>query len=116
MLTLGHGARIFVAVQPVDGRKSYDTLAAVVTATLDRDPLSGDLFVFANKRRNRLAILLWQTDGYVLIRKRLEQGTFAIPHADATDMPLTATQLAMLLDGIDLAQTRPRKRYKRPGK
>ena len=116
MLTLGHGARIFVAVQPVDGRKSYDTLAAVVTATLDRDPLSGDLFVFANKRRNRLAILLWQTDGYVLIRKRLEQGAFAMPQTDATDMPLTATQLVMLLNGIDLAQTRPRKRYKRPEK
>ena len=82
MLSFGHGARIFVAVQSVDGRKSYDTFAAVVTATLERDPLSGDLFVFANKSRNRLAILLLQTDGYVLIRKRLEQGTFAMPQAN----------------------------------
>ncbi len=114
MLTLGLTGRIWLAVQPIDARKSFDTLAAVVTMTLGRDPLSGDLFVFLNKRRNRLKILAWHGDGFVLYLKRLEKGTFARPDATTTDITLSPTQLALLLGGIDLAHTRPRHRYNRP--
>lgn len=114
MLSLGLTGRIWLAVQPIDARKSFDTLAAVVTTTLGRDPLSGDLFVFVNKRRNRLKILAWQGDGYALFLKRLEKGTFALPDATTTDITLSPTQLALLLGGIDLTHTRPRKRYARP--
>ena len=115
MLTLGLTGRIWVAVAPVDARKSFDTLAAVVTAALGRDPLSGDLFVFANKKRDRLAILAWQGDGFALLRRRLEKGTFALPAAGDTSVAVTATQLAMILGGLDPAHARPRKRYNRPG-
>jgi transposase len=115
VLTLGLTGRIWVAVAPVDARKSFDTLAAVVTAALGRDPLSGDLFVFANKKRDRLAVLAWQGDGFALLRRRLEKGTFALPAAGGA-VAVTPTQLAMILGGLDPAHTRPRKRYARPGK
>jgi transposase len=73
MLTLGLTGRIWVCVQPVDGRKSFDGLSAVVTGQLSRDPLSGDLFVFKNKRGDRLKILAWQGDGFGLYLRRLER-------------------------------------------
>ena len=76
MLTLGLTGRIWVCLQPVDGRKSFDGLAAAVTAHLARDPLSGDLFVFRNRRGDRLKILAWQGDGFALYLRRQEQGTF----------------------------------------
>jgi transposase len=116
VLTLGLTGRIWVAVAPVDARKSFDTLAAVVTAALGRDPLSGDLFVFANKKRDRLAVLAWQGDGFALLRRRLEKGTFALPAATDGAVAVTPTQLAMILGGLDPAKTTPRKRYARLGK
>lgn len=66
MLTLGLSGRIWICVQPVDGRKSFDGLSAIVTSHLARDPLSGDLFVFRNRRGDRLKILAWQGDGFAL--------------------------------------------------
>jgi transposase len=114
MLTLGITTRIYFALEPIDARKSFDTLAAVVTNTLQRDPLSGDLFVFVNKRRNHLKILAWHGDGFLITMKRLQQGTFAIPAATSRDLALTPTQLTMILGGIDLADTRERKRFALP--
>lgn len=113
MLTLGLTGRIWVCVQPQDGRKSYDGLAAVVTAHLARDPLSGDLYVFRNKRGDRLKILAWQGDGYALYLRRLEKGTFRFPTADASEVSVTATELAMILGGIDLGSADRRPRYER---
>jgi transposase len=112
-LTLGLTGRIYVCVEPQDGRKSFDGLAAVVTARLGRDPLSGDLFVFRNRKGDRLKILAWQGDGFALYLRRLERGTFALPAADATEVSVTATELAMILGGIDLGSARRRPRYKR---
>ena len=77
MLTLGLTGRIWVCLQPQDGRKGIDGLAAVVTTHLARDPLGGDLFVFRNRRGDRLKILAWQGDGFALYLRRLERGTFA---------------------------------------
>jgi transposase len=116
MLTLGLTGRIWVCVAPVDGRKGIDGLAAVVTAHLGRDPLSGDLFVFTNRRGDRLKILAWQGDGFALYLRRLERGTFAFPTAAATtgEVSITATELAMILGGVDLAGTQRRPRYQRP--
>ena len=114
MLTLGIATRVYFALEPIDARKSFDTLAAVVTQTLGRDPLSGDLFVFVNKRRNHLKILVWNGDGFIILMKRLQRGTFAIPTATSRDLALTPTQLAMILGGIDLADTRSRKRFALP--
>lgn len=114
MLTLGITTRVYFALEPIDARKSFDTLAAVVTQSLGRDPLSGDLFVFLNKRRNHLKILAWNGDGFIILMKRLQQGTFTLPVGDARDLALTPTQLAMILGGIDLADTRSRKRFALP--
>jgi transposase len=113
MLTLGLSGRIWVCVQAVDGRKSFDGLSAIVTAHLARDPLSGDLFVFRNRRGDRLKILAWQGDGFALYLRRLERGTFAFPTAAATVVSVTATELAMILGGIDWTRARRRRRYQR---
>jgi transposase len=114
MLTLGLTGRIWVCVEAVDGRKSFDGLAAVVTAQLGRDPLSGDLFVFRNRRGDRLKILAWQGDGFALYLRRLERGTFAFPTAEAAEVSVTATELAMILGGVELPGARRRTRYQRP--
>jgi transposase len=114
MLTLGLTGRIWVCVEPQDGRKSFDGLAAVVTARLGRDPLSGDLYVFRNRRGDRLKILAWQGDGFALYLRRLEKGTFAFPTANATEVNVTATELAMILGGIDLGSAKRRHRYAPP--
>jgi transposase len=114
MLTLGITTRVYFAREPIDARKSFDTLAAVVTQTLGRDPLSGDLFVFLNKRRNHLKILAWHGDGYTIFMKRLQLGTFTLPTGDTRDLALTPTQLAMILGGVDLANTTSRKRFALP--
>jgi transposase len=113
MLTLGLTGRIWLCTEPVDGRKSYDGLAAVVTSYLKGDPLSGDLFVFKNRRGDRLKILAWQGDGFALYLRRLERGTFQFPNATAAGIAISATELALILGGIDLGSARRRPRYSR---
>lgn len=113
MLTLGSSGRIWICVEPVDGRKSFDGLSAIVSAHLARDPLSGDLFVFRNRRGDRLKILAWQGDGFALYLRRLERGTFAFPSAQAATVSVTQTELAMILGGVDWTRTQRRRRYQR---
>ena len=113
MLTLGLTGRIWICLQPQDGRKGMDGLAAVVTTHLKRDALGGDLYVFRNRRGDRLKVLAWQGDGFALYLRRLERGTFAFPSADAAEVAVTATELAMILGGIDLGSARRRPRYER---
>jgi transposase len=113
VLTLGLTDRIWLCLQPQDGRKGIDGLSAVVTAHLGRDPLSGDLFVFRNRRGDRLKVLAWQGDGFALYLRRLERGTFAFPKGDMTDLSITTTELAMILGGVELPGTRRRTRYQR---
>jgi transposase len=112
MLTLLPGGRILVAVEPVDGRKGIDSLAGVVRSVLRDDPMSGDLFVFKNRRGDKLKVLAWMGDGFALYLRRLERGTFAFPGAKDASVAVTATQLAMILGGLDPAKTRERRRYK----
>jgi len=114
VLTLGLTGRIWLCVEPVDGRKSFDGLAGVVTAHLAGDPLSGDLFVFKNRRGDRLKILAWQGDGFALYLRRLERGTFQFPKATAAGVEVSPTDLALILGGIDLGSARKRPRYQRP--
>jgi len=113
MLALGLSGRIWVCVAPVDGRKSFDGLAAIITSQLHRDPLSGDLFVFKNRRGDRLKILAWQGDGFSMYLRRLERGTFAFPRAKTAEVSVTATELAMILGGVELQGAKQRKRYQR---
>ena len=117
MLSLSGQVKVFLAVQPTDMRKSFDSLAALVQETLRQDPLSGHLFVFRSKRGDRVKILYWNTQGYALWYTRLEVGTFRFP-APARDeqcsVVISAADLAMLLDGVDLSSVKRTKRYRRP--
>lgn len=114
MLTLLPGGRILLAVEPVDGRKGIDSLAGVVRAVLRGDPTSGDVYVFRNRRGDKLKLLAWMSDGFALYLRRLERGTFAFPTASDASVSVTPTQLAMILGGLDPAQARQRRRYTSP--
>ena len=113
-MTLGLTGRIWICTTPQDGRKSFDGLQAVVSSHLGKDPLSGDLFVFRNKRGDRLKILAWQGDGFALYLRRLEKGTFTFPKTDTVEVTITATELAMILGGIELGSAKKRPRYEHP--
>lgn len=110
MLSLPPSVRIWLCTQPTDMRKSFDTLAALVRQAMGQDPLLGGLFVFVGRRADRMKILYWDRDGYALWAKRLERGTFRLPSAAAGSVMLTGAELAMLLEGIELAGARRRKR------
>lgn len=122
MISLSHGLKVFVCCQPTDMRRSFDRLCGQAQQVLKQDPLSGNLFVFRNRNRDRLKILYWDRDGLAIWYKRLEQGTYQFP----SDLPakdgqpsraeITLEELSLLLGGIDLASVRKRKRYERPNK
>jgi transposase len=107
--------RIWLCAQPADMRCGFDRLAELARSVTSQDPLSGHLFVFRSRGGDRLKILLWERDGYVLWYKRLEEGTFKLPRIgpDQTSAPLRPSELAMILDGIDLSSVKRVKRYQR---
>ena len=113
MLTVPENVRIYLAAGPTDMRKSFDTLAALTRTVIGQDPQSGHLFVFCNGRRDRLKILHWESSGYWLLAKRLEKGTFSWPDASRATVTMTATELAVLLGGLDVRDTRKRPWYGR---
>jgi transposase len=112
VLSLPPSVRLFVARGVTDMRKSFDTLAALVTEVVDEDPQSGHLFLFINRRRDRLKVLWWDRSGYCLLAKRLERGQFRVfdlAEGKAGAFELSASELALILEGIDLrgAKRRP---------
>ena len=106
---------IYIAVEPVDMRKSFDGLSAIVKNHFQHDPLTGHLFVFINRAADRIKILYWDNDGYALWYKRLEAGRFHIPVAitgEGKQVALVSTaQLAMILEGIEPVAVKKRKRF-----
>src|SRR5262245_14373047 len=114
MLSLPASVRIWVATTPTDLRKSFDTLAEVVRTQFQLDPLSGQLFVFTNKRADRIKLLYWDEDGSFLPYQRPEARPFALPHADAPSVQLRVADLQMLLDGVELDSVKRSRRYRRP--
>jgi transposase len=108
MLMMPPDIRIFVACEPVDGRKSFDTLAAIVKDVLKCDPLQGSLYVFRNKSGHRCRCLMWDRTGWLMILKRLESSIFRFPSAEGASIEIDAGQLRMLLDGIELGVRAPR--------
>jgi len=114
MVGLPTSVRIWLASQATDLRKSFDSLAELVRQQLASDPLSGQLFVFRNKRADRVKLLYWDEDGFVIVYKRLEAGTFRFPRVETASVEIRAADLQMLLDGIDLASVKRQKRYQRP--
>ena len=116
MLSLPASVRIFLCLEIADMRRGFDGLAAMVTELLKDDPLSGHMFVFRNRRRDRVKILYWDRDGYALWYKRLEKGTFKFPSVTSSRsrrVEVKASDLMMLLDGVDLRSVRREQRYAR---
>jgi transposase len=115
MLSVSPGVSIFLHVAPADLRKSYDGLFGLAREHLERNVLDGGLFVFFNRRRDRVKLLYWDVDGLALWTKRLESGSFQMPKVDASarEAALSATDLALILRGIDLSSVKRRKRYER---
>jgi transposase len=110
------GIQVYMAVEPVDMRKSFDGLSAAVEAVFARSVLDGHLFLFLNKRRDRIKLLWWNGDGLAMFATRLERGTYEVPRhdADTKQLRLDATQLALLLGGVELRSVKRRPRYVRP--
>jgi transposase len=105
VLTLPSSVRIFVAAEPVDLRRGFDGLAAATRSVIREEPESGHLFVFLNRRRNRIKLLVWDRTGYLIVYKRLEAGTFTLTSSPAPGhrhIEMDAGDLALLLEGIDL--------------
>ena len=109
MLSFAGSLKVFVAVDPCDLRKSFDGLHALVTERLQEAPQTGALFVFTNRRRNRLKILFWDRDGWWLCSKRLESGTLSWPTSECPSVELSPEELTLLVSGIDLSRTQRRK-------
>jgi transposase len=117
MLSFGPKLRIYLHAKPTDMRKSFDGLSGLVRSVFQADPTDGSLFLFINRRRDRMKAMWWDRDGLALFYKRLESGTFEMLRAadDANVLEIDATQLAMLLAGVTLQSAKRRKRYARAG-
>jgi transposase len=115
MITFSPGVAIWLATVPTDMRKGFDGLVQLVSSHVRKNVLEGGLFVFVNRRRDRIKLLWWEEDGLAIFYKRLERGTFELPKvaADTTSVVLTPTELGLILGGIELSSVRRRNRYKR---
>jgi transposase len=114
MFGLTGGVSIWLCLRPTDMRKAYDGLSGAVREFLGCDPLSGNLFVFVNRRRDRMKILVWDRHGFWLLCKRLEAGRFELPaggHDEQPSLALSYEQLMLIIEGIDLRSVRRRKRF-----
>ncbi|MEE9394138.1 MAG: IS66 family insertion sequence element accessory protein TnpB [Planctomycetota bacterium] len=113
MISLPTNLRIFVARDPADMRKGFNGLQGLVTTQLEEDPLSGHLFLFLNRRGDRVKVFYWDGDGLAIWYKRLEQGRFQLPpiEDDQSKLEIRSDELAMLLGGIDVRNLKRTKRY-----
>jgi transposase len=116
MIPLSAHLKFYLYRQPTDMRKSFDGLCGLVTTALEQDPLSGHVYVFLNRARDRMKLLVWDRNGFWLFYKRLEQGTFQLPEEShqqaAIDLPYE--DLMLILEGIELSSIKRRPRYHRP--
>ena len=110
MIGFTSSQRYYLCREPTDMRKSFDGLCGVVTSRLGRDPVSGDVFVFVNRRRTHIKLLVWDRTGFVLYYKRLERGTFELPDTGPSHH-LTWSQLMLILEGVSLRTVRYRRRF-----
>ena len=115
MFTLGYDLSFHLYSEPVDMRKSFDGLSGIINDQLGQSPTNGDVYVFINKRRNRMKLLHWTGGGFVIYYKRLEEGTFEHPRydIDSGSYLLDYSQMVMLVDGISIKNISRKKRFKK---
>ena len=115
MIALPPQIRVFLYRLPTDMRKSFNGLVALTESALKQDPLSGSLFVFVNRRRDRIKILYWGQTGFCIWYQQLQKGTYQLPTKDSLEeletIEVTRPQLSLILDGIDLSSARQRMRF-----
>lgn len=115
MIPLPPSVRIYVATSPADMRKSFDGLSMLARNVIERDPMSGHLFVWFNRRGDQVRVLFWDRTGFAILAKRLERGTFKMPTSAAegtTHITVDAAELSLILEGIDLRGASRRKRWR----
>jgi len=115
VIGLPASVRVYLCIVPCDMRRSFDGLHGLVTSVMQLDALAGHLFVFANRKRDRIKLLYWDRDGFAIWSKRLEEGSYAMPFGSGEERraEITAQELSALLSGIDLSDAKRRKRYRR---
>lgn len=112
MFALTASQRFFLYQESVDIRKSFDALSGIVTGSMGKDALSGDVYIFIGKSKDKIKLLVWEKGGFVLYYKRLESGTFHLPKLP--DGSLSYSELCLLIEGVEVQITHRRKRYERP--
>jgi transposase len=117
MIHLPASVRVYLCLSPCDMRRSFDGLHALVRDHLQLDAFAGHLYLFANKRKDRVKILYWDRDGFAVWAKRLEAGSYVIPRGEpgSRRLEISIQELGALLSGIDLSSATRRKRYQRNG-
>lgn len=112
MFSISHG-RYFLYSHPTDMRKSFDGLCGLITSKMKQNPMGGDLFIFINKKRNRIKMLRWEPGGFVLFYKRLEKGTFEMPkkQSDYNHLSIDYSELMMIITGISMKYAKKRPRF-----
>lgn len=114
MILLPRSVKIYIAVEPASLRKSFEGLSNAVRCELGRDPLSGHVFIFLNRRRNQVKMLVWTRGGFTILHKRLERGRFSFPErvtATATSVEIDGHELSMLLEGLEVARAPHARRW-----
>lgn len=114
MILVPRAVRVYFATQPVNLRKSFDGLSNEIRHALGHDPLSGHVFVFLNRRKNQVKLLVWTRGGFTIVHKRLERGTFTFParvSAGAASVVIDVHELAMLLEGIEIERAKTKRRW-----
>jgi transposase len=117
VILLPRAVRVYFATQPMNLHRSFDGLANEVRHALGHDPLDGHVFVFLNRRRTQVKLIVWTRGGFTIVHKRLERGTFTFPArvtATATCVAIDVHELAMLLEGIDVARASTKPRWEPP--
>lgn len=113
MLTISSAYRYYLYIQPADMRKNFDGLSGIVNNEFTQNPISGDVFIFINRRRSQVKLLHWQGDGFAIYYKRLEKGTYELPAVQQSSpvVKLKAQELLLIIEGISLLSVKKRPRY-----
>lgn len=114
MLGFSSNLRYFLCCSTIDMRNGFDGLAGIVRNHLEKDPVSGDIFIFFNKNRTHVKLLYWDGDGFALYYKRLEKGRFTLPAHKGLSKQVKREELLMLLEGLSFKAMSKKMRYKKP--